>query len=135
MADKDIQNDDTSSTDNNFGNDEMADKDEDSNADLEHAVITIKADNQVVEAPPLLERANEGPTSEEEIIPAPDLPCQEDALSSHSASSNRAPKKKSRTRNLRRYTGVMYTILNIGRFHSGFISTGFSSAAKERWMV
>ena len=80
----------------------MANKDKDSNADSEHAVITITADNLVVELLPLLERANEGPRSEDEIIPAPDMPCQEDALSSNS--SNRAPKKKSRTRNLRRYT-------------------------------
>ena len=80
----------------------MADKD--SNADLEQADITITADNMVVEVLPLVEPVNEGPRSEDEIIPAADPPCQEDALSSHSASSNRAPKKKSRTRNLRRYT-------------------------------
>ena len=79
---------------------EEADKDEDSNVDSEHAVITITA---VEEVEVLLERANEGPRSEDEIIPAPDTPCQEDALSSNST-SNRAPKKKSRTRNLRRYT-------------------------------
>ena len=82
----------------------MADKDKDSNADSEHAVVTITADNLVVEALQLLEPVNEGPRSEDEIIPAPDTPFQENALSSHSVSSNCAPKKKSRTRNLRRYT-------------------------------
>ena len=82
----------------------MADKDKDSNADSEHAVSTITADNLVVEVLPLVEPVNEGPRSEDEIMAAPDTPCQEDALSSHSTSSNRAPKKKSRTRNLRRYT-------------------------------